>query len=76
MDRVSAEISKEVCVLFQDDYFYAGASEKKPQHHPCRSPARNTAADSQLFGHFSMKAHHYYLIPLSGLNLPIGNSQI
>ncbi len=43
MDRVAAEIAKEVGMLFQHHHVNAGAGQEKAEHHPGRAAARNAA---------------------------------
>jgi hypothetical protein len=41
VDRVAAEIAKEIGMLFEDPDLAAGTGEQQARHHPCRPAADN-----------------------------------
>ena len=43
MDGIAAEIAEEIAVLFQYRHTDTGARQQKPQHHPGRAAADDTA---------------------------------
>src|SRR5205823_1404283 len=48
MNRIATKIAKKVSVLFEDDHRDAGARQQIPEHHACRSAARDTATSFYL----------------------------
>ena len=52
MDRIAAEIAKEIGVLFQNDHLNAGAREEVASHHSGRSAADNDAASASVVHRF------------------------
>src|SRR5208283_130196 len=44
VNRVAAEITQEVCVLFKNEHRHPGSSQQETEHHPCRAAAGDAAA--------------------------------
>src|SRR4030095_201321 len=61
MNRVAAEIAKEVGVLFQNDHLHAGAREQVTGHHSRRAATSNDAASRGIWP----RAHRFDLRGLS-----------
>src|SRR5947199_10399264 len=51
VDRIAAEIPQEIGMLFEDQNRDPGSGKKEPEHHTCRSAARDAAADRNLGTH-------------------------
>ena len=51
MDRVSAEITQKVGMLFQHHHVNAHAGQEEAQHHAGRAASRDTAARAHALSH-------------------------
>lgn len=48
MDRVAAEITQEICMLFEDQHGDSGAGQQQSQHHASGTASGDAAADRNL----------------------------
>src|SRR5512132_2956519 len=59
VDRVAAEVSQEISMLFEDHDFHPDAGEKVAEHHAGRPSADDTAPDVHLFAWKSPLPHRW-----------------
>jgi hypothetical protein len=48
VNRIATEVAQEVGMLLEDQDGDPGAREQQSEHHPCRAPAGDAAADRNL----------------------------